>query len=285
MIDFIRIIEYLEKYFADLFQFLLPLPLVLYLLWRGRLLLNNRSNLPAGERFILFLFLIILGSILILSLVPQCEHRYLVHLYPFGAIILGFLVVRAWRYHRPSGALLALLLLFTNWPYLIPMDWLRLANRPNPDVHRLTYPNIPLGLYLQELSQNHPDLNQTVCQFFRRRARVGDTIITNYGDLPLQFYTSCRVVGGLQGRLGPDLSPDWAVRHSSTMWNREHELHQAEIFLKDKVLSSRNYQAVLVTHESGIHGNIPDPYHHHFLLETGPLGPLTIYQKIAAHRP
>ena len=63
---------------------MIPLPIALYLLWRWRRVFWTRAGIPgeSGEKFILFLGLIILGNIIILSLAPQCEFRYLVHLYP-----------------------------------------------------------------------------------------------------------------------------------------------------------------------------------------------------------
>ena len=99
------------------FQFMFPLPLAFYLLWRWGRLLWTRSGLSGApeEKFILFLSLIVLGNILILTPAPQCELRYLVHLYPLCAIILGWIVCQAWRYQKFSGVLLAVLLLGTNW--------------------------------------------------------------------------------------------------------------------------------------------------------------------------
>ena len=56
--------------------------------------------------------------------------RYLVHLYPLCAIIVAWIILKVWRYDKISGVLLAFLLCFTNWLYLIPMDWLQIINRP-----------------------------------------------------------------------------------------------------------------------------------------------------------
>ena len=71
------------------------------------------------------------------------------------------------------------------------MDWLRIVNRPMVnDRHMLTYPNLPLKLFLTELFSGYPDVNRNLIQFFQTHARPGDIILTTYGDLPLQFYTS-----------------------------------------------------------------------------------------------
>ena len=114
----------------------------------------DRAGIPgeSGEKFILFLGLIIVGNIMIISLAPQCEFRYLVHLYPLCAIILAWIILRAWRYDKIIGVLLAFLLFFTNWLYLVPMEWLYMTNRPIHNTPRmLTYPNLPLRFFLAEL--------------------------------------------------------------------------------------------------------------------------------------
>jgi 4-amino-4-deoxy-L-arabinose transferase-like glycosyltransferase len=132
IINPVLIFPNLENYFSGLFQFMIPLPIAFYLIWRLGRILWNRSGIPAepSERFILFLSLIIVGNILLLSAAPQCEHRYLVHLYPLCTIILGWVICLVWRYYKISGVLLAFLLLCTNWLYLLPMDWLHITNRP-----------------------------------------------------------------------------------------------------------------------------------------------------------
>ena len=115
----------------------------------------------------MFLGLIIVGNIIVLSLAPQCEHRYLVHLYPLCAIILGWVILRAWRYDKISGVLLAFLLFFTNWLYLVPMEWLQITNRPNhTNRQMLTYPNLPLRLFLTELFSPYPDVNRQLHPVF-----------------------------------------------------------------------------------------------------------------------
>ena len=92
---------------------------------------------------------------------------------------------------------MAFLLFFTNWLYLVPMDWLHIANRPNhTNRQMLTYPNLPLKLFLTELFSAYPDVNRNFIQFFQTQARPGDIILTTYGDLPLQFYTPFQVIGG-----------------------------------------------------------------------------------------
>lgn len=290
MISLEGISKNLGNYFGDFFQFLIPLPVALYLGWRWGRLLWRRAGLPleSEERYILFLSLIILGNILLLSPIPQCEHRYLVHLYPLCAIILGWIIIKTWRYQKFSGALLGLLLLFTNWLWVLPLDWLGLLYRPvHNDPHMLTYPNLPLKLYLSELSSPYPDVNQNLIRFFKTHAHPGDTILTTYGDLPLQFYTSFKVVGGLQGHIPLSPPPDWLVLRWYTRWNRHYDLNESEKLIRQLISDPTKYQRVVVAAEDEIYGNRADPYFHHFVPRTEPLSPIVVYEKIspARHNP
>lgn len=283
LMNFIFIPLNLEQYFSGIFQYMLPLPIFLYLVWRWRRIFWNRSAIPAdpGERFVLFLVLIILGNIFLLSLAPQCEHRYLVHLYPLGAIIVGWVICQAWRYYKISAVLLAFLLLFTNWLNLMPLYWLHIANRPtDTNRHMLTFPNLPLKLYLTELFLGYPDVNQNFIEFFQTHGRPGDIILTTYGDLPLQFYTSYQVVGGLQGKISIPRPPDWVVPRWETRWNRAYHLNESEIFVREKISLASDYRLIQLPWADEAFGNRPDPYSHHFIPVAQPLAEVVIYKKL-----
>jgi hypothetical protein len=264
----------LNDYFTDVFQFMLPLPIALFLAWRWGRSLWRRSNLLVDpvEKFILFL-----------TPVPQCEMRYLVHLYPLCAIILGWVICLVWRYHKFSGALLGLLLLGTNFLYVLPMDYLGIFYRPvHTDPHMLTYPNIPLRLYLAELSSPYPDVNQELIRFFQSHARPGDVIITTYGDLSLQFYTSCKVLGGLQKFTPPTKPPHWLVLRWFTRWNRQHDLNESEKVIRQLISQPGAYQPITLPYEDEFFGNYPDPYYHRFIPPIESISPLVIYEKKSA---
>ena len=283
IINLIAIPKNLENYFRDLIQFMIPLPIAAYLLWRWRRVFWTRAGIPeeSGEKFILFLGLIIVGNIIFLSLAPQCEYRYVVHLYPLAAIILGWVIVRAWRYDKISGVLLALLLFFTNWLCLVPMEWLQINNRPNyTNRHMLTYPNLPLWLFLAELFTPYPDVNGNFIRFFQTQARPGDIILTTYGDLPLQFYTPFQVIGGLQGKISPSRAPDWVVSRYELRYKRNYHLQDSERFIREKLSLAADYQAIILPWEDEPFGNRADPYHHRFVPAARPLAQAVIYKKV-----
>jgi 4-amino-4-deoxy-L-arabinose transferase-like glycosyltransferase len=283
IMNLIVIPKNLGDYFGDLVQYMIPLPIAVYLLWRWRRVFWTRADITgeSEEKFILFLGLIIVGNIIVLSLIPQCEHRYLVHLYPLCAIILGWVILRAWRYHKISGVLLALLLFFTNWLYLVPMDWLQIANRPShTNRQMLTYPNLPLKLFVAELFFGYPDVNRNFIRFFQTQARPGDLILTTYGDLPLQFYTPFQVIGGLQGRISPSRPPDWVVARYEIRYNRNYQLQDSEKFIQEKLSLADDYQAIMLPWEDEPFGNRADPYYHRFVPADKPLAQAVIYKKL-----
>ena len=283
IMNLIVIPKNIEDYFGALFQYMIPLPIAVYLLWRWRRIFWTSAGIPgeSEEKFILFLGLIIVGNLIFLSLAPQCEHRYLVHLYPLCAIILGWIILRTWRYDKISGALLAFLLFFTNWLNLVPMDWLHITNRPkHNDRQMLTYPNLPLRLFLTELFSTYPDVNRNFIRFFQTQARPGDIILTTYGDLPLQFYTPFQVIGGLQGHISPSRPPDWVVSRYEIRYNRDYHLQDSEKFIREQLSLAADYQAIILPWEDEPFGNRADPYYHRFVPADRPLAQVVIYKKL-----
>jgi hypothetical protein len=260
---FSQALNHLESYYIDLLQFMAPLPISIYLLWRWRCLLKMPTD--PQERFVYFLGLIIVGNIFILLPVPQREFRYLVHLYPLFAIIVSWTVVKAYNYQKFSGVLLALLLLFTNWLYLMPMTWLKIVNQPlHNNINMLTHPNSPIKNYVVELFAEYPDTNQNLIRFFNQHAKPGDVILVSYGDLPLQFYTPFQIIGGLQGRVPSD-NPDWIVKRNYTRYNRDYYLNKSEDVILRYLDSSKDYQKLVLPHPDDFFGNRADPYYHRFL--------------------
>ncbi len=275
----------MDQYLTDHFQFMVPLPIALYLLWRWRGFIFKRTGLAGSdkERFVFFLVLVIIGNIIILSLIPQRFNRYLAHLYPLCTIILGWVVLLVWRYQKFAGVLLGLLLALTNWLHILPMNQLSLSNRPeNTDFRMLTQANVPLRLYLKELTSGGQDVNQCLIHFFQTEARAGETVVVTYGDLPLQFYTDCRVLGGLQSRLPPPGElPDWVVKRPFISLNRQERLFDSVDYVLNTLDLDKDYEAIVLPCPDERFGNRADPYNHRFFPVEGPFRHLTIYRKKA----
>jgi len=282
MFDIILVPENLMIYFADLIMFMIPLPVLAVLAWRWRrfFVFLERPTDPA-ERFVLFCALLTVMSLLLLALVPQRFHRYIVHLYPLCAILLAWAGMRLWRWSRPSGLAFVLLIALTNWLHLYPLERTKLINRPwQNDFRMLTSPNFPLKLYLTELFSGYPDVNANIIAFFKEHARPGDTILAEYSDLPLQFYTGLRVLGGLQGPPAPEEKPEWVLIRRSVRVNRDRLLFPARAFVHTLDLE-RDYERLELPWPDEDFGNRADPYYHAFIPVEPPQLPLTIYRKKA----
>ncbi|KHK01401.1 ArnT family glycosyltransferase [Desulfovibrio sp. TomC] len=287
MFDILLVPENLMLYFADLSMFCIPLPVSAYLAWRWRRFFT-RLERPAdpGERFVLFSAVLIILSLLFLGIVPQRFFRYIAHLLPLCAILLAFCVRRLWDFSKVSAAMLFFLLALTNWLAVYPMERLKIVNRPwQNDFRMLTSDNFPIKLFVTELVCGYPDVNTAITGFFAAHAQPGQTIVAEYGDLPLQFaLTGVRVLGGLQGPVPPDTRPDWVLRRRVVRVNRDRFLFGAREFT-DTLDFARDYERVPLPFPDETFGNrTDDPNHHYFIPVEAPQKELEIWRRKEASK-
>jgi len=121
-------------------------------------------------------------------------------------------------------------------------------------------------------------VNLNLIDFFRDHAQPGQTILTTYGDLPLEFYTSCKVIGGLQGNSLITPPPEWLVLRWYTRWNRQYDLNDSEHAIRQLLSEPGAYRAVTLSGEDEIFGNQPDPYFHRFIPPIKSVAQLVIYE-------
>ncbi|MGA3114624.1 MAG: glycosyltransferase [Syntrophobacteraceae bacterium] len=269
------------RYLEEVCRYVVPLPLGVALLWRWRRLLDAKRHPDSpAEKFVIFLSIIIFVSITILALVPQYSFRYLVHLLPLCAIILAWITLQVWQFSRFSAVFLALLLICTNWLHVIPMDLLGMERPPLNDFNMLSTPNIPLRLFLLEINSDEQDSDQGIANFLNAHAQPGDTVMTTYGDLPLQFYTSCRVLGSLQGKV-PELArlPDWVIVRHHPGRNRDALLFDSEEYVRWRLRLDEGYKAVALPCLDERYGNIPNPHVHWFLPLSEPFVNVVIHRR------
>jgi len=278
--------ENVEMYFSDWVMFMIPLPVLIVLAWRWRGFFMGRGGpQDPKERFCLFLTLVMVGSLLILAIFPQRFHRYIVHFYPLCAILLGWAGISLWRFSRPSGALFLMLTGLTNWLLIVPMDALGIANRPwENDFRMLTSVNIPLKLFLTESICGYPDVNIGLVDFFLTHAKPGQTILAEYDDMPLQFYTPFRVIGGLQGPIDPNEKPDWVLMRRDVRANRDGVLFAPREFITSRLDLDRDYERIELPFPDETFGNRPGPQFHHFLPVGPPQSPMVVHRLKEAAR-
>ncbi|MBF0481056.1 MAG: glycosyltransferase family 39 protein [Desulfovibrionaceae bacterium] len=280
MFNILVIPQNVIDYLADFFMYIVPLPVFAALTWRWLPVAFRGAPRDPGERFCLFLALNVVGAIAIMALIPQRFHRYMAHLYPWCAIILGWATVRLWRYFKPAGALLCILMAATNWLNVLPMEKLHIVNRPwQNDSHQLTWSNIPLRLFLTELVCGYPDVNAALIDFFNKNARPGEVILAEYGDMVLQYYTPFRIIGGLQGAIDPSLKPDWiSVRHEVRV-NRDRILFDSKAATMFRLDLDNDYDRIDLASADEAFGNREDPQYHYFIPLAEPVQHLVIYRK------
>ena len=273
--------ENIMLYFSDWVMFMVPLPVLAVLAWRWRGFFFGRGG-PEDpkERFCLFMVLLMMGSFLILALFPQRFHRYIVHFYPSCAMLLAWAGLKLWRFSKPSGALFLVLVGLTNWLHIVPMERLKIVNRPwENDFRMLTSVNIPLKLFLTENICGYPDVNIGLVNFFLSHAKPGQTILAEYDDMPLQFYTPFRVIGGLQGPIDPAEKPDWVSMRRDVRVNRDGLLFAPREFINDHLDLARDYERIELDLPDETFGNRAGPQFHYFIPAGPPQSPLVIYKR------
>jgi hypothetical protein len=273
--------ENIMLYFSDWIMYMIPLPVLAALAWRWKGLFVGRGGpQDPRERFCLFCVLIMMGSFLILALFPQRFHRYIVHFYPLCMMLLAWAGLALWRFSRPSGALFLVLVGLTNWLHIIPMERLGIVNRPwQNDFRMLTSVNIPLKLYLNEVVYGYPDVNIGLIDFFLKNAKPGQTILAEYDDMPLQYYTPFRVIGGLQGPIDPTEKPDWVSMRRDVRVNRDGFLFGPREFIENHLDLARDYERIELPTPDETFGNRAGPQFHSFIPAGPPQKPLVVYKR------
>ncbi len=282
MFNALLIPENLMLYFADLIMFMIPLPVLAVFAWRWRGFFLFRGR-PRGERerFVLFCVLTIVGNLLVLAIIPQRFHRYIVHLYPLCCLTLAWAAMKLWRFSRSSAVIFFLLVGLTNWLNIYPLERLKLNNRPwANDFRMLTSLNVPLALHLTEILCGYPDVNAHIVEFFKTHVRPGETILAEYGDLPLQFYTGARVIGGLQGPVAETEKPDWILTRRVVRVNRDRTLFGARAFVLTLDLD-QDYDRIDLPWPDETFGARAAPDEHAYIPAGPPALPLTVYHRKA----
>jgi hypothetical protein len=212
-----RALDFLAAYAGAFFSFLLPLPAAALLPWAA----------PQVRRGALFLLAVCACFICYLALGPWMLFRYLTVLLPVCAVLLAAALDRAWAWSRPAGAALLLVLAGTDVLHRLP---------PGPY-------GSPLADFLYELTHDLADCSRPLVEKLKAEARPTDTVLTTYGDSPLQFYTGLKVVGGFQGRPLP-AAPDWIVLRSTVLDPRPGRDYDVLRFALKRVELDRRYEAV-----------------------------------------
>ncbi len=263
---------------VGLVEFILPWPILAVLLWRW--FAGKKTAVHPDEQYVRFLLVLLAGNVLALALTPNFFFRYLVHLVPVATVILGWCVYRLWSSHRAAAVLLALVAGLTNGLNVLPLERFG-PNGPSWCGDRATLPEtaIPLRAFATELRKGYPDVNAGLIQYLNDHAQPGDTVLTSYGDLPLQFHTKLRVIGGFQ-RMPESLDPipEWVILRHRIFLTRDNEVPASVQWIRSLDLE-RDYDAVPLGVPDEPFGNRADPYCHRFVPPEKSYPRVVVYRK------
>ncbi len=272
--DVYRFVGHLVHYGVYITGWVLPLPLVLvfvYFYLQGR----RGLNLEASELSAVNLYVgVVLITLLFLSEgFIWMYFSYIVQLVPLLAVLLALTVVTILDRSRPLGYALIVLLVATNvlhvFPYILPVTrefkWASLAPRQylvDTDALIATAGHIRFDLanYVYELTHDYDGPDEGIVLFLREQAAPGDVVLTNYGELPIAFYTGLDIAGGLSGyRLDRVGQPEWVI-------NRREGPYTDEVA---RIIAQGHYEAIEIPYPDLLWGNRPVPEYHKFATVQG----------------
>lgn len=229
---------------SSLNRYLLPLPLLLALPFAVRALRREAPRAlgevgAVGVVGEVGLWLAVgLCAFAFLALLPWTYFRYLLGLLPVAALLSAVVLDRLFAVHAAVGA--------AAMAVLVGSNALSLALPP----HRL---ESDAWRYLQELRHDYDGPNEALVEHLLAHGRRDQLVLTNYGQLPITFYTGMRAVGFGQDPRIPE-TPDWIVIRRG----RPHMTYLSER------ARAGGYRPIVLDAPDLLWGNRPDPAHHRF---------------------
>jgi hypothetical protein len=198
---------------------------------------------------------------------------YIVQLVPLLLVIVAATVLYVSDRSRALGYVLLTLLVATNtlhvFPYALPLarsfKWASLAPRPylaETDALIATAGRLRFYLaeYAYELTHDYDGPDEGIVLYLQAHAAPGDIVLTNYGELPIAFYTGLHIAGGLGTyRLEEVTNPEWIV-------NRRDGPYSDELA---RIIAEGHYAAITIPYPDILWGNRPVPEYHKFATVRG----------------
>jgi hypothetical protein len=257
-----RVWTHFQLYGTSFATYLVPLPVLMVLLF---LLANGRLQGQLGvegNRRVWLLLGVCTAYLFYLCLGPWEFFRYLAVLLPIAAILTAVTTFWLFTQSRRVGLLVLLLLIATDVVHGLPLAYLHAPGTSTADDFPvLGYVRFPLFGYLYEISHHVEDPEWVVAEYLRTHAEPQDVVIAGYGDLPLQFYTGLRVVGGLQGQPLP-ADANWVFVRPIYL-SSATDLAMSR-FIQKQIVEGNRYQVVRLPGHDMWPGNDPDPQRHVF---------------------
>jgi 4-amino-4-deoxy-L-arabinose transferase-like glycosyltransferase len=229
-----RILALFIKYLLFINSFFFPFVFLVGIVWIFLKRKKGDDN-TTWENTVLILFPIVC-TILFLSVMPWMYFRYLIALVPLCCLLLGFIINKIMDSSRIAAYSILLLLIFTN-------------------VFSLTMPPYQMRFdffnYLYEITHDYDGPNEGIVNYLKKHGQADQFVITNYGQLPIMFYTNMRTIGFGQDLITTEKA-DWII------------VRRRRGYQKYLQSLSTGYQAIRIDYPDIPWGNRPDPVYHQY---------------------
>jgi 4-amino-4-deoxy-L-arabinose transferase-like glycosyltransferase len=274
-------------------------PLILVPAWLSAWLWARHSKAPgpplAADQtaFLRIVGWVVAVNIIVLSVLDYTFFRYLTHLMPLLLVLMAMVVTWFIARWPLAGYALLLVLVTSNGLHIIPYKLFNAAFSPQSslwskvvaspatrwiDQIRAVRFRSELWMYGQELTYPYDGPNEGLVAYLSAHARPGQTALVNYEDLPLQFYTDLRVLGGLSAHgltsdpaqstgWSTDVRPDWII-------DRKHGPYRD--ILAD-IVAGGSYEKITITSPDIRWENREEARQHDYLTVQGE-DPVTLYR-------
>jgi hypothetical protein len=283
-----RFLGHLAQLILYITGWVFPLVLVpvLFVAWMRRRTGGGLALHPSQTGFCLLVGLVVAANVIMLSANAAFDwafFRYIAHLIPLLLALLSVVVVVVVQRWRVVGYALLAMLVTSNglhtMPYGLPgltaLDLTRLWPA-SPAFEVLTDVWAKAGrfrsdvwMYAQELTHAYQGPNEGLVAYFHENAQPGQTVLVNYEDLPLMFYTRLHVIGGLGAHgLTDTVLPDWVV-------DRRNGPYRDELAA---IVAAGSYERVQLPYPDIRWENRPEPGTHNYVTVRD-ADPVVIYRR------
>lgn len=215
------------------------LPLIFLIPLASILIIERRAEKKLFTDPILLGLLIIGSTLAVYLALPWIYIRYLLALIPVCALLLGIVTFKVYEWNKLMGYGLLGILMFTN-VFSLPFP---------PHVVRFD-----LASFLYEITHDYDCPNEGIVKFLKENGNESQLVVTNYGQLPIIFYTNMRIIG-----FGQDIKitqkPDWVIIRK----DRGNERYLRYLCY--------NYRNFTIDYPDILWGNRPDPFYHKYRTE------------------
>ncbi len=272
--DIYRFAGHLAHYVVYITGWVLPWPLLLlfaYLYWMRRKSLQLTS--PEVSALNLYILVVLITLVFLSATFIWLYFSYIVQLVPLLVVIVAATILRIMDRSRVLGYAVAILLVTSNvlhmFPYALPLarsfKWASLAPRQylietDELIATAGRTHFDLANYAYELTHDYESPDEGTALYLQEHAAPGDIVLTNYGELPIAFYTGLHIAGGLGTfRLEEVTDPEWII-------NRRDGPYSDELA---RIIAEGNYVPNVIPYPDILWGNRPVPEYHKFATVRG----------------